>query len=402
MADHHLGHTMPIGAAIAFDGVIPPIGVGFDIGCGNKAVLTDFPANELRANIKMIMDDLFSTLSFGMGRKNKEEPKGPYCDFLWGNAAWDNEKPKELRKLAENQLGTIGSGNHYVDLFTDELDRVWIGVHFGSRGFGHKIATHYLDAVGQSKDMLAEPVTVELKSDLGANYVTDMNLALEYAKTGRDWVCDKIARDVLGADISLDIHNHHNYAFQEKIDGREVMVVRKGATPNYVGEQSFVGGSMGDYSYILEGVESSHSETFLYSTVHGAGRVMSRTQAKGKIRPSRLSRMVEGGDLDHLREKLTDFQRATLSDYINSDGKNRDQKIGVKVRDGEVSQELMDDWINYFGVELRGAGLDESPHCYKRIENVITAQGPTVRVIHKLRPIGVAMAASETFDPFKD
>ena len=405
MGDHHLGYKVPIGAAIALEGGIMPSGVGFDIGCGNKAVLTDFPSDELRTNIKTIMDDLFKTLSFGIGRKNQDKVQTPMSDALWEDLRWDNPVPKKLRKLAESQLGTIGSGNHYVDLFTDELDRVWVGVHFGSRGFGHRIATHYFEKAGETDIMYGIPVVLSLDSDLGASYTEDMDLGLEYAKTGRDWVCSKVAGDVLGASITREIENHHNYAFVEEFDGEKLMVIRKGSTPNYEGKQSFVGGSMGDYSYILEGGGTEVSDLLYHSTVHGAGRVMGRRQATGKIKRAKLSRLLEGGDLSHLQDKLSDKQKDLLDHYIknkDTDRPDRDIKIGVKTREGEISQDMMDEWINDFGVEVRGGGTDESPHCYKRINQVIESQGPTVKVVHKLKPVGVAMAAPETFDPFKD
>ena len=142
MADGHLGYAVPIGGVVAYKNRISPSGVGFDIACGNKAVLTDMMGFELRPDIKPIMDDIFSILSFGVGRKNNERVDHPLFSRD-GHPGWDTEAARPLKRKAEEQLGTIGSGNHYVDLFTDELDRVWIGVHFGSRGLGHGIASWF-------------------------------------------------------------------------------------------------------------------------------------------------------------------------------------------------------------------------------------------------------------------
>jgi tRNA-splicing ligase RtcB (3'-phosphate/5'-hydroxy nucleic acid ligase) len=137
MADGHLGYAVPIGGVVAYKDAISPSGVGLDIACGNKAVRVDTPGEELRGKICTIMDDIWSTLSFGVVRKNSEKVEHEIFDRDY--AGWDVEDA--LKQKAQVQLGTIGSGNHYVDLFTDEQDRVWIGVHFGSRGFGHSVAT---------------------------------------------------------------------------------------------------------------------------------------------------------------------------------------------------------------------------------------------------------------------
>src|SRR5690625_2852017 len=125
MADHHLGYAVPIGGVVAYDGLVSPSGVGYDIACGNKAVLLDADADDIRANISTIMDDLWKTLSFGVGRKNKEDVDH---ELFYDDPAWDIPVARELKTLAREQLGTIGSGNHYVDLFVDEQDRVWVEI----------------------------------------------------------------------------------------------------------------------------------------------------------------------------------------------------------------------------------------------------------------------------------
>lgn len=280
MADHHLGYAVPIGGVVAYDGRVSPSGVGYDIACGNKAILLDADADDVRANIATIMDDLWATLSFGVGRKNNEEVDHP---LFYDDPAWGIPVAQGLKDLARAQLGTIGSGNHYVDLFTDEQERVWVGVHFGSRGLGHRLATHFIRAGGGKDGIHVDPVLLDADSQLGQEYVACMRLAGRYAYAGRDWVCERVA-DLLGAHILDEVHNHHNFAWEEEHDGQKLWVVRKGATPAFPGQRGFVGGSMGDVSVILEGVESDESRAALYSTVHGAGRVMSRTKAAGKTR----------------------------------------------------------------------------------------------------------------------
>lgn len=356
-ADGHKGYAVPIGGVIAYEGHISPSGVGFDIACGNKAVRTDADAAEVRANIGKIMDDIWKTLSFGIGLNNNERVDHE----LFDDPTWKIEPMRSLKEMARKQLGTIGGGNHYVDLLEDEEGRIWIGVHFGSRGLGYKTASYFLKAGGAKDGMDVEPLVLPVDSDLGQDYIACMQLAGRYAYAGRDWVCDRVAK-ILGARIVEEVHNHHNFAWREKHEGRELWVVRKGATPAFPGQKSFVGGSMGDISVILEGVESDEARRALYSTVHGAGRVMSRTEARGKV----------------------------------------DRRTGRVIHPGRITREMMLQWVRSQGVELRGAGTDESPHCYKRLPEVLRAHAGTVRILHTLRPIGVAMAGEDVFDPYKD
>ena len=357
MADHHKGYAVPIGGVVAYRDRISPSGVGYDIACGNKAILTDADAGEVRRNISTIMDDVFRIISFGVGRKNDERVD----HALFDDATWSIRAVAPLKELARQQLGTVGSGNHYVDIFEDEVGRVWIGVHFGSRGLGHKTATSFLHAAGAKDGMDVHPCEIRVASDLGADYLACMELAGRYAYAGRDWVCDRVRR-ILGASVMEEVHNHHNYAWREEHGGEMLWVVRKGATPAFPGQRGFVGGSMGDISVIIEGIENDQAGESLYSTIHGAGRVMGRMEAKGKF----------------------------------------DRKTGECRREPRVTETMMRDWVHRANVELRGAGVDESPHCYKRLPEVLEEHRGTIRVLHTLRPMGVAMAGPHEFDPYKD
>jgi len=187
-----------------------------------------------------------------------------------------------------------------------------------------------------------------------------MKLAGRYAYAGRDWVCDRVVK-ILGARVLDSVHNHHNFAWRESHNGKDLWVVRKGATPAFPGQKGFVGGTMGETSVILEGIENEQSSLSLCSTVHGAGRVMGRMEAKGKR-----------------------------------------NKTGEWTRQPKVTQEMMDNWMSGSRVELRGGGVDESPHCYKRLPEVLAEHSDSVRVLHKLKPLGVAMAGKDVYDPFKD
>jgi tRNA-splicing ligase RtcB len=357
MADHHIGYSVPVGGVIAYENQICVNGVGFDIACGNKAVLCDCDAETLKKNIYRTMNEIQKHISFGVGRKNNEKVE----HALFDDPVW-KEIPllKNLKSKATEQLGTVGSGNHYVDLFIDELKRVWIGVHFGSRGLGHNICTHFVKEGGGKDGVHAKPVIFDENSDLGEQYLKCMTLAGQYAYAGRDWVCERVAK-IIGANILDEVHNHHNFAWKENHLGKDLWVVRKGATPAFPGQRGFVGGSMGDISVILEGIESQESSKSLYSTIHGAGRILGRTQAKGK----------------------------------------RDRK-GNLVKEPMVDRNEHEAWIRRAGVELRGGDLDESPFAYKRIEQVLKAHAGTVKILHTLTPIGVCMADDKIIDPYKD
>lgn len=357
MADHHIGYSVPVGGVVAYDKAINVNGVGFDIACGNKAVRLDCDAGEVKGNIYRTMNEVQKHISFGMGRKNQEKVDHE----LFDDPVWNElDILKTLHSKAREQLGTVGGGNHYVDIFTDELNRIWVGVHFGSRGLGHSIATHFVKVGGGKDGVHAEPVIFDEDSDLGAQYLKCMELAGRYAYAGRDWVCERVAR-ILRANVAESVHNHHNFAWKERHFDKDLWVIRKGATPAFPGQKGFVGGSMGDISVILEGVQEPESEAALFSTIHGAGRLLGRTQAKGKF-----------------------------------------DRRGKCIREGLVKRHDHDHWMRAKGVELRGSGLDESPLAYKRIEQVLDAHKATVNILHTLTPIGVCMADERDFDPYKD
>jgi tRNA-splicing ligase RtcB len=358
-ADGHKGYAQPIGGVVAYKDKISLSGVGFDIACGNLAILTDAESGDVAPKIKSIMDDVVRDISFGIGRKAKTRVDHE----LFDDEAWKIAPISGLKEIARDQLGTVGGGNHYVDIFADEQDRVWVGVHFGSRGLGHKTATHFLKAAGGKDGMDVPPTVVSVNSEIGSDYLTGMGLAGKYAYAGREAVARYVVREILEAKILDEVHNHHNFAWREKHNGEELWVVRKGATPAFPGQRGFVGGSMGDDAVIVEGIDSSESREALYSTVHGAGRIMSRTAAKGR------------------------FERV---------GKKRIR------RDGLVRHDEMLKWVADRGVELRGGDVDEAPQAYRRLPDVLAAHAGTIRILHALRPLGVAMAGRGVVDPYKD
>ena len=251
-ADGHLGYAQPVGAVIAYEKQISISGVGFDIGCGNMAVRLDTPFSAVQGRVEQIIRDVQRVISFGVGRTNEERVEHALLDDA---EAWRTADREDYRQKAATQLGTVGSGNHYVDLMTDEAGMVWIGVHFGSRGLGHSSATKYLKAAGGRDGMNVPPTVVDEGSELGRRYIAAMELAGRYAYAGREWVVERV-RKIIGGEITDSIHNHHNYAWRESHGGRDLWVVRKGATPAFPGQRGFVGGSMGDDAVIIEGVDS--------------------------------------------------------------------------------------------------------------------------------------------------
>ncbi|SCM71585.1 RNA-splicing ligase RtcB [uncultured Pleomorphomonas sp.] len=358
-ADGHLGYAHPIGGVVGYTNHISISGVGFDIACGNMAVRLDARAEDLKPQLGTILSDIASCISFGIGRSNGEKVD----HALFDSDLWKAADVEDLKPMARDQLGTVGSGNHYVDILEDEDGFAWIGVHFGSRGLGHKITTKYLKAVGAKDGMEVDPALIEADSDLGRGYLAGVELGGLYAYAGRAWVVERVRR-LIGASANFTVHNHHNFVWQETHGGVGMWVVRKGATPAFPGQYGFVGGSMGDNAVILRGVESEKSAASLYSTVHGAGRIMSRTEARGRF--------------------------------------VKDER-GKKIRQpGRVRHDDWQTWLRDFGVMVIGGDVDEAPQAYRRLDEVLAEHAGTVEVVHTLKPIGVLMAGNDAFDPYKD
>jgi len=393
MADNHFGYIAPVGSVAAFDEAVSVAGVGFDIACGNCAIRTNISVEEWSAphmNPGIVESELAdyiqNTVSFGIGRKNNADD-APVDHPLFEDDRWlliQDIHRESLRRKAREQLGTVGSGNHYVDVFAGSDGWVWVGVHFGSRGLGHTIASGFLALSAGEQWGARVPehdALLSLKTGMGRDYWNLMELCGEYAYAGREWVTRKVVQ-TLGGKETFMVHNHHNFAWRETHFGENLIVVRKGATPAWPDQYGFVGGSMGDDAVILRGADPDdypktgdildvpviasevqiEQMSALYSTVHGAGRVMSRTQAAGK----------------------------------------RNRKTGEQKTEGLVKQSEMDEWLQKKGVILRGGGLDESPQAYRRLSDVLKAQGPTVQVLTTLKPLIVVMAGADVHDPYKD
>jgi len=368
--DSHFGYNHPIGGAIGYLNKVSLSGVGFDIGCGNKAVMTDIDATTI--NVKKIMKEISKHIGFGVGRPN---PKPIEHEVLEKINKADFEPQRKFLKLASEQLGTVGSSNHFVDLFKDENNKVWIGVHFGSRGFGHRTTTGFI-ALSQGKSFDdkvqegkkdARPILFDMNTELGQAYFNAVQLAGEYAYAGRDMVVDKVL-EILGAKNIFEVHNHHNFVWKENHLGQDYYVVRKGCTPAFPGQKGFIGANMFDQSVIIEGIDSQEAKEALYSTVHGAGRVLSRTKAAGKGKWQKIGRD---------RKKV--IHTPGIVDWM------------------QVKQNMAN-----ANIVLIGGGPDEAPECYKKLNEVLSYQKNSIRILNYLTPIGVMMASDDTVDPYRD
>lgn len=370
--------------------------------CGVKAIDTGIPATEV--DLPRVMDEIAKKVSFGLGRPNNEPVDHPVLDKI---RETDFRPQREMLDLAAKQLGTVGSGNHYVSLLVNDEDgHLWIATHFGSRGFGHKTASGFLAMAqglewgehAKEGEMDSPPVLFHEKSELGELYIPAMELASEYAYAGRDVVIKKIMEEILQSDkVLFEAHEHHNFVAKEKLGDQEVWVVRKGATAARPGQVGFVGGSMGTNSAVIEGMDTEEAFGAIYSAMHGAGRVMSRTKAAGKWR------------------KVWVCGRRGCDATLNTPSGNQHPKKGAcpkhpnvvprkqRIRvGGAVDWNAVRKRLKEQGIELRGGGADEAPEVYKDLQEVIAAHTGHMKVRYNLRPLGTVMAGDDVVDPFKD
>ena len=411
-ADGHKGYGMPIGGVVAYRNLIPPAGVGYDIACGNMAVETDLQLNDIRSDLQKIAVEIEKQISFGVGRKNNEKVDSPIFEKISNSPVGFQQ---QILDLAVSQFGTVGSGNHYVDILVNPDDgRVWIANHFGSRGFGFKTAVGFLnigenrpwdDKRGRDKED-APLTTLPLDSQRGQDYIHAMHLCGGYTYEARRYVIGKVLQILGNPSVTFSAHNHHNYAWQEKHGGELYWVVRKGSTPAFPSQMGFVGGSMGDISVIVKGKESPAADALLNSTVHGAGRVMSRTQAAGKQKWHKARWGCGNYRNCDFEAPLAEFERGADNSLPKC------PKCGTSLHSHRAYMERLDNGEVNFGLEkgklanrgiiVRGAGADEAPPVYRPLQSVLDAHKDTIEVMYTLQPKVVVMASSNEFDPYKD
>lgn len=343
MPDAHLGYGMCIGGVIGCRRAVIPNCVGSDIGCGMIAVQTDYDVKNITVDqIKEMMGNARKAIPTGFKHhKEQQDWSG------WADAPKDHVIDRELDSAA-HQLGTLGGGNHFIEIQAGDDDNIWLMIHSGSRNFGKKIADYYNStAVRFCKKWHSNIPNYDLAflpqdDELFAEYMSAMNFALRFAAESRNRMMGKmkgIAGDTLKCHFGEEINIHHNYAAMEHHFGQNLVVHRKGATSARKGEKGIIPGSMGTPSYIVEGLGNDMS---FQSCSHGAGRAMGRKDASRRFTVEECDKAMEG----------VVFGRW---------GKDRKGKID----------------------------LGETPQAYKDIDMVIEAQRDLIKPLVKLRPLGV-------------
>ncbi|WFB08068.1 RtcB family protein [Streptomyces sp. LX-29] len=308
MPDVHFGKGATVGSVIAMHGAVCPAAVGVDIGCGMSAVRTSLTANDLPADLSRLRSKIEQAIPVGRGMH--DEPVDPARVHGLPTAGWDGfwagfdrlaQAVHFRHERATKQMGTLGGGNHFWEFCLDESDAVWIMLHSGSRNIGKELAEYH---IGQAQKLTHNQNLVD--RDLAvfladtpqmAAYRRDLFWAQEYAKRNRAIMMalsqDVIRREFRKANVTFDevISCHHNYVAEERYEGLDLLVTRKGAIRAGGGEYGIIPGSMGTGSYIVRGMGN---EASFNSASHGAGRKMSRNQAKKRFSVRDLEEQTRG------------------------------------------------------------------------------------------------------------
>lgn len=348
MPDVHAGMGATIGSVIATKGAVIPAAVGVDVGCGMLAVPTNLMKEEFNDRaLEVLMKEILNRVPVGREQRDKAQIRNQICEpFAEGLADILGQEPDMLKPMVKSdwraQMGTLGSGNHFIELAADEENKLWIMLHTGSRGVGNTMASFFIKRAKElskaNGEILPDINLASLKegTDEFNLYMKAVDWAQAYAMANRQEILKDVleAIQVLRPEAQLKgeiVNCHHNYVAQEKHYGEMVWVTRKGAIRAGLGEKCIIPGSMGARSYIVEGLGSEES---FCSSSHGAGRKMSRTEAK---------------------------KHFTVNDL-------KKQTDGVVCRKDE-------------GV------LDEIPSAYKSIEEVMQNQSDLTRTLHELKQV---------------
>jgi tRNA-splicing ligase RtcB len=346
MPDAHVGYGLPIGGVLALDNAVCPFAVGVDIACRMKMSFLDIPVEKLKNKHNLFVESLENGTFFGVGKENQFKPYHEVLDRDWNVTKITRENKDKARK----QLGTSGSGNHFVEFGVVDLEHYFpeldlppgqyiaIMSHSGSRGTGASVCSSY-SGIAQSRlhpkyADLGRLAWLDLDTEAGQEYWNAMNLMGDYAAANHD-IIHKTVVKLLGANIIGGVENHHNFAWKEIHNGKEVVVHRKGATPAGKGVLGVIPGSMGDSAYIVRGLGN---ETSLNSASHGAGRRMSRTAALDKY---------------NFKAVQKDLEKK--------------------------------------GITILSAGADEVPGVYKNIDEVMSYQTDLIEKVGKFSPKIVKM-----------
>lgn len=347
MPDCHRGFGIPIGCVVACRGVLIPNAVGVDIGCGMAAVRTPLAVEDLDCcDVARIIRRAAERIPVGEGGSRRHPLPLPSEILL---PSWLDSR---ARSLASANLGTLGGGNHFIEIQAGEDGFVWLMIHTGSRNLGYRIARHHNEIAVRMQSRFgkapADLAFLPEDSDEGILYVRDMETALAYARANRSAVMRDLAAafaEVTGCRVTGEpISIHHNYASLETHFGERVWVHRKGATSARDGETGIVPGSMGTASCIVRGLGDPDS---FMSCSHGAGRVLGRREACRRLSVEECRNAMQG------------------------------VVYGTSGRDGR---------LRGFG---EGADLSEAPAAYRNIDEVMRNQSGLVEQVLRLRPLGV-------------
>jgi tRNA-splicing ligase RtcB len=292
MPDCHFGYALPIGAVVATNKVIVCAWVGYDIGCGMCAVETDFLVQEIRENQEKIFENVYKHVPVGFKHNEDPVPWGGIASLDYSDFFYKMYKERG----GDHQLGTLGSGNHFIEIGEDVHKKVWIIVHSGSRNVGHATAQHYMKIASNSTKAKEGHYGLHVDSEHGQNYIKDMNFCLEFALRNRLEIIDRTVAAINGVGIAGGIptrneiiNRNHNHAVYH--EGMKLWIHRKGATHAEKGMLGVIPGNMRDGCYIVQGKGCEQS---LFSSSHGAGRVMSRREAHKLVDMDQFSDMMDG------------------------------------------------------------------------------------------------------------
>ena len=319
MPDCHLGKGATVGSVLATQGAVIPAAVGVDIGCGMIAVRTKFAASQLPADLTRLRQGIEARIPLGVGGRNRQTTRSAAARLK----QLADRAPKDYTQYARywpEQLGSLGAGNHFIELCLDEADRVWAVLHSGSRGVGNRIAEAHI----RIAQRLMESGRIRLPDrDLAYlsegsrefdDYQRDLHWAQEYARLNRDEMMDRVlavlaeVQDADAGSIELErINCHHNFTQRERHFGADVWVTRKGAIQMRRDQRGVIPGSMGTRSYIVSGLENADA---YHSAPHGAGRRFSRAEARRRFTMQDFTRAMSGIECRHSEALLDELPGA--------------------------------------------------------------------------------------------
>jgi tRNA-splicing ligase RtcB len=308
MPDVHYGKGATVGSVIAMQGAVCPAAVGVDIGCGMSAVKTSLTANDLPGDLSRLRSKIEEAIPVGRGMHDSPVEPGRFhglatggWDDFWGRFDGIADAVKFRQERATKQIGTLGSGNHFIEICTDTTGSVWLMLHSGSRNIGKELAEYHIGVAQKlphNQGLVDRDLAVFVAdTPQMAAYRNDLFWAQEYAKYNRTLMM-ALLKDVIRKEFKKakptfeqEISAHHNYVAEERYDGMDLLVTRKGAIRAGSGEYGIIPGSMGTGSYIVKGLGN---EKAFNSASHGAGRRMSRNAAKRRFSTRDLEEQTQG------------------------------------------------------------------------------------------------------------